>query len=557
MDIGVNKMTMPSLKEQISIIDEEYLLGISNLGIFNRSQKELESSLIKLNFENNTELEAIFADNTIVKITGAIGNFKCSCPSRTICKHVIMALLKASENSDAIENKSSSNFDYLLLYTQEALVKEYGKTFYNDVLFKIISGESCDIEESSILNIKLKNGLTIRFLPGASLSESICSCKIKNCRHRLEGIIQYIKYKTGKLEFELIQSESDVDTEIIPQIINFLEDIFRIGLIRLPAEFSEKCSQFAVLCHGAGFAVFERLFETCGKELALYEQKSAGFNKDKLLRNLTRIYQICTEIQSKGNENILAGRFKRQYLEMPKLRILGMGAYPWYAKSGFCGVTAVFFAPELKQIFNFSSSRPVESEERAVKEIEQIWRSESAWNLTDNINIISKGEISLLGAKASDDGRLSSSENTAATLLKPQADFEMPEPESYDIVHNDFSTITNLFSPTLDGLKTVYAVLKISKLGKGSFNKVTQTYTSNLIDKFENSIPLTIKYSKINETAILNFEFLEKKSLVPDAVTVSIAISNDSFQITVFPIAVWINGVSKNIGESLITSLKQ
>jgi hypothetical protein len=68
---------------------------------------------------------------------------------------------------------------------------------------------------------------------------------------------------------------------------------------------------------------------------------------------------------------------------------------------------------------------------------------------------------------------------------------------------------------------------------------------------------MAIKYSKINETAILNFEFMERNSLVPDAVTVSIAISNDSFQITVFPIAVWINGVSKNIGEEKMFPIKE
>ena len=104
---------MPSLKEQISIIDESYLIGISNRGIVNRAQKDLAGSEVNLSL-NNTMLEAAFADGTVVKITGMPGQFECSCPSRTICKHVVMALIKASESIGGKEEQttvSSGSFD--------------------------------------------------------------------------------------------------------------------------------------------------------------------------------------------------------------------------------------------------------------------------------------------------------------------------------------------------------------------------------------------------------------------------------------------------------------
>ena len=578
---------MPTLKEQIGIIDEEYLAGISNRGIVNRSQKDLAGSGININLDENT-LEAAFADGTIVKITESLTNYKCSCPSRSICKHAIMALLKASgsmaaDKEDKVSEESASEeskespeestessegpaesggFDYLLSYTRESFVKEYGKSAYNDILFKIISGEPCEIEEGAILVIKIMKVYTIRFLPGASVAESVCSCKNKSCRHRLEAILHYIKHITGKLDLELVQEESNVDIDIIPKVSGFIEEIFRIGLMRLPADFSEKCSRFAVLCHGAGFAVFERLFETCARELALYEQKNAGFNKNRLLRNLTRVYQICNEIRNKGNEKSLAGTFRRQYMELPELNILGLGAYPWYAKSGFCGVTAVFYAPRFKQVLNFSSSRPVESEKEAVERIEQTWHSKSAWNLAISFSAVSRAEISLLSAKMSHDGRLSSSEQTVAVLGNAQAHIKSSETES--LVFDDFSKIKNLFSPDPDGFRTIYAVLKIAKLGEGDFCRVTQTYSSQLIDKFDNCLPLTIRYSKINETAIMNFEYMEQNAVIPDAVTVSIGISDEDLRVTLFPIAVWLNAASasvapgvRNIGEKKMFSGKE
>ena len=579
---------MSSLREQLSIIDEAYLTGISNKGLVNRAQKDLAASGIRFNL-GETTLEATFTDGTSVTITGTLGNFKCSCPSRTICKHVIMTIINASENIVAGQGQTAGSgtisagqeqeagsdgsldanrgpvgrFDYLLVYKRDALVKEYGKSVFNDVLFKVMSGETCGIEESSILILKIMDGaFTVRFLPGVSASESICSCKTKNCRHRLEAIMQYIKHKTGKLEFELVGTETDVNIEIIPHVIDFIETIFRIGLIRLPVEYAEKCAQFAVLCHGAGFAVFERLFETCSRELTLYEQKSASFNSNTLIRNLTRIYQLCSEIQKGGTEAAvkLAGKFKRQYMELLTLRVMGLGAYPWYAKSGFCGVTALFYTPDLRQTLTFTSSRPVESEREAVVGILQTWRAKTVWNLPVSFGAISKVELSLSGAKISDNGRLSSSMNTSASIIKPVTSLDenaLEVNENGGIRLDDFSKIKHLFSSETDSSRLVYAVLMISAIGEGSFNKVTQTFSMQLTDKYDNKLPLSIRYSEINETAILNFEHLERNAMVPDAITVSISLSDEDFQAVLFPVAIRMNGEIINVGEDKLYSINE
>ncbi|MDR2231786.1 MAG: SWIM zinc finger family protein [Tannerella sp.] len=552
---------MSTLKEQLGIIDEAYLTGMANKGLVNRALKDLEASGIRFTLGDN-ELKADFADGTSVSITGALDNFTCSCPSRTICKHVVMAMMKASHQeqlasvSEAPKDKQDDGqtftpslfggFDYLLGYTKDLLIKQFGKSVYNDVLFKVLSGEKCEIEEGTILNLKLMDGaFTVRFLPGVSNSDSVCTCKAKNCRHLLEAILQYIKHKTGKLDFEPVGSDVEVDTGIIPHVMEFLESIFRIGLIRLPAEYSGKCAQFAVLCHGAGFADFERLFEVCSKELTLYGQKSAGFNRNSLMSVLTRIYLVCREIKDGGIEAALAsaGKFKRQYLELPKLLLKGMGAYPWYAKSGFCGVTAIFYAPELRQTFTFTSSRPVESEKNAVFMIGQTWRAKTAWNLPISFNAMSKTELTLTGAKISDNLRLSSSAETVATLVGTITSF------GFGVALEDFSHIKQLFQEDADNSRLIYTALQISALGEGVYNKITQTYTIQLTDKADNKLPLTIRYSKINETAILNFEFMEQHTIVPEAISVSISLPDEDFHATIFPIAVMINNEMINVGE--------
>ena len=538
-----------SLKEQVSVIDESYLVGISNKGILNRSFKELPEAQVKVTLGDDL-IEAVFADGTTVKITGALTNYDCSCPSRAICKHVVMALLAANAAGGAPVNaplNDGNAYNYLLDLTQETLVKIFGKTVFNDVLFKITKGETCIIEEGSVLVIKTNGGvLTSRFLPDSSLEESICSCKLRNCRHRLEAIMQFIKHKTGELRFELISKEADVDTSIIPLVVSFIEDIYKIGLFRLPPEYSEKCAQFATLCHGAGFAVFERLFDTCAKELELYERKNADFNKNRLIKNLAIIYQAAYSCKKYGGAAEIAGRFKRRYMELPSLKIFGLGAYPWYEKSGFFGVTALFYSPEVKQTLTFTLTRPEGSAKRSMEqELKQMMKSQSAWNIPTGFGSVSKSELSLSSVKISDDYRLSSSKNTIGSLVT--APTCIMENEIRDVVFDDFTQVKNLFLAEPGEVHTAYAVLKIAGINNAYFDKITQAFYAELTDKHGNCLMMTVKHSQINETAILNFEHLLKEKAIPEAITVSVWVSQENYRTDIFPVAVWHGGEISNI----------
>jgi hypothetical protein len=301
-----------------------------------------------------------------------------------------------------------------------------------------------------------------------------------------------------------------------------------------------------VLCHGAGFAIFERLFDVSAKELLLYGRQNTGFSKSRLIGSLCRMYGMCHAARAGGEAAAsIAGKFKRQYKELPKITLHGLGAYPWYAKSGFCGVTAVYYCPDVKRALNFASTMPVESEAAAVKGIEQMWRSKSAWNLAASMGSLAKGELSLLGSKISDNGRLSSSEHTTATLVKPQTGFPIGNP----VVFDNYEKIKELFSDDPLSVRSAYAVLKVSGISDGRFDKVSQSYYTRLHDQTGNNLQIKIAYSKINETAILNFEYMAQNKITPDAVTVSITIPDEGNEAEVFPIALWINGEIINSGD--------
>jgi len=552
---------MPSLREQLHILDDDYLAAIANKGLVNRARREAPQTQLSLVIEDDM-IEARFSDGIQVKITGTLSQFECSCPSRTICRHVLLAMIKAAEESrtgsETEEERSAiteADFAYLLNFTPEQLIKAFGKSAYNNALFKIASGGTAEIEVSSILNVTLgDSAFVVRFLPGAELEQSVCGCKTKNCRHRLEAILYYTRHKNGTLEFELPESETTIDIEILPYVKTLVEEMFQVGLARLPAGYAETCGQFAVLCHGAGFAAFERLFQTAEKELELCHQKNAAFDKRRLIRSLTSIYSICCALEQGGDPR-LAGQFKQQYMELPRVGILGLGASAWYAKSGFCGITAVFYCPELKKTLTFAVSRPAENEAAAMKTIKQMRQAKHAWNLALGVGALAKGELSLTGAKVSTSGRLSSSENVTASLVKP--DIPYTHPGLSPCVHEDFTKIKDQFLFDEESAAMIYAVLRVQTIENGTFDRVTQSYKAQMFDTAGNYLVLTIEYSKLNETAIRNLEHMAKNEITPEAMTVSLSLSEETHSTVIFPVAVWLeDGERVNIGEEQLFDSK-
>ena len=584
---------MSSLKTQLSVIDDDYLIGLSNKGLVNRAMKEIIDAEVTISLDD-LALEATFADGTIVTIKDNINNFSCSCPARSICKHVIMALMLAAKDLSNNNIPSDINtgsqgllkdkvcYDSLLEYTQEALIKKWSKRQYNNVLDKIANGQSVDINEDNKLMVFLKDdGITVSFLPGSSLDQALCSCKIKGCTHPLSALLHYIHYKTGVLNFIPASTDFIGDMSVIPLVINLVEEIYQCGLFRLSSEYGAKCSQYATLCHGAGFASLERLLERSAKQLDLYQSKNADFNINNLVRDLGRIYAICDRINKNHDASIVTERFKQQYRELPQIRIIGIGAYPWYAQSGFCGLTAVFYSPELSKFVTFSLSRNADSQKQAIELISHFWKNNSIWDLHTNFANLSRGEWHLTTAKLSESSRLSSSKSTKGSNIRTRT--SLTGEDISKIVINDFTKLKELFCNDEGENGEIYAIIKPARIEDGHFDQITQEYKLPIYDKNDNCLQLTVPYSLLNENILYHCEnitvntnlrksrrqpsgksaavsrfsrcvvdddFRESyKKLSPEAISVRITIHTERYGILITPFAFWIKGKIISIGQ--------
>ncbi len=100
---------MSDWKDRLADVDDDYLIGISNKGIVKRAYKDKEES----------EAEVLsLGEEAVVKVGGEtvtvrfpLGESGCSCPSRSICRHVVQAVLTLKESvqgtADSPDRKES------------------------------------------------------------------------------------------------------------------------------------------------------------------------------------------------------------------------------------------------------------------------------------------------------------------------------------------------------------------------------------------------------------------------------------------------------------------
>ncbi len=87
---------MEQWKELLADVDDDYLIGISNKGILKRAYKDKEE--IAAVVDGMGEEASVKVGEETVSVRFPLGESKCTCPSRSICRHVVQAILVLKES---------------------------------------------------------------------------------------------------------------------------------------------------------------------------------------------------------------------------------------------------------------------------------------------------------------------------------------------------------------------------------------------------------------------------------------------------------------------------
>lgn len=515
---------LKSFGKFIKTIDKEYLIGISNKGITNRAEKDL-AKVSNLEYETKDEGIEFKIDDITCFISEDIQKYQCSCPSRNICKHVIMCYLYLIENQKEIfklENsedeceEKKEEFLKLKEFKIENIKKKIGEKSLENIVKRIEYGINFTIKEGSIIEVNFNDeNILVKLLD--DIENSICSCKSKElCTHKAEALILY-KLEKGSLSFEELKDftasemlfNRDEMKKAAVKLRNAIEDIFITGLSRTPITVLDKLSSIAVICHNYELPNFEKSIRDIREEFLLYFNKNASFTAKNLLNKLTNVYTSTIALENIEDLNKLSslvGEFKSSYYEIPPVELHGFGAEKWKSKSGYEGITYYFLENKRNQIYTYTHALPTYYDNVKIR---RNFNEAAPWELNCSVQELSKIIFKLVHGKINSGNRISSSSESKGTIID-KSHFTKLNAENF--TYDNWQQLLEKIFLNDNGKNENYNLvfLNINEFGESSFDNVTQEFSLPIYDKENNLCKILVKFSSESKNLIRTLERLVK-----------------------------------------------
>jgi hypothetical protein len=517
---------------------EGFLLTLTNRGTYNRALKDYEALNGKIAIADEGGDVAVSFEDVKVILKQAVKESRCSCPARDTCKHVLIALfaardacsVSAAEAKAEVPSAESDSYDELENAKLETLKKEagdktyrkalqlfsdgFGATFPPDIPFDQNTRPNAEMLAAEVTG----DGVTVYFPRSKSLTGAVCKCGAKGlCVHRLVAVFSYLE-KRGLF---LAPAEEDSDelgasaVALLEQAVGFAVSLFEKGIISADTTDIEAAQQLSLKLDGEGIGNLSRLFRGIATDLENMLAKNTGFNHRVSFASLSRTYIVAVLIlkhrSDRDKRKRLIERSRAEYRSIPQGHFIGLGAYPWQARSGYAGVSSLLYSKERKLVFTYSDSMADFYEKTkdaaSIAHLKATYRKDAHWNPSVSIKAISEGKFSLKQFKVNDDMRVSSSKETLffsegkttqadCALIATSPAFSSPSEPSFDYFGKRSSTR--------------YALVLAQNIEGCFYDRTQQLLRFDLCG--DETVQALIPYSEINKKAISYIEDLAKSS---------------------------------------------
>ncbi|GFI09487.1 hypothetical protein IMSAGC007_01950 [Lachnospiraceae bacterium] len=510
---------MEAFKQMLTQTDDEYLIGLSNKGTVKRAYKDLDQEPPTVTW-GETEAEVTLKE-AVCTIRMPLGESTCTCPSRSVCRHLITAILylKSSQaDTEVLENTKAE--EEILSFPLQKLRRACGNKRYQELLYHLKAGEQPQFQEGTVITVKVPwEAFTVKLL--SPLEYSSCSCKSKElCPHKAQAILLYQLHKHAvTLEHleKLCESKEEWDHKELDRASASIQEEIRLqlmtGLSRLSPEAAEGMERLAVISRGAGLAAFETSLRKTASEYRLYFDRAASFQTEELLEQLLSIYQRAGELkETREPERLrtLAGSFREAYRLMPRLHLIAMGSRSFHSKTGYEGEIYYFMEPDKGMFYQWTDARPVFYEGVRRRPPGRAEQAQAPWGLNCSREQMMDLEFYLDHAKAARDGRLSVSQETKSEVSGAR-DFRRE-----DIRKAVFWDYEQLLSACFGEQEQKDEGERLALAGalscrEAGFDTVHQRFSMELLDKKGRKLSVAVTYSKEEKLTIQVLERLNER----------------------------------------------
>lgn len=431
----------------VPFANEAFLVTLANKGLYKRALKDLETTgLVELTVTDG-RLQ-IRLDDITVSLDPNVAQSTCNCPSKTVCKHILMGILVAagcasSESETAPagcenvspnatpEPPSSEAWKELKNVDLAQLRKQAGKKLFEDTLRLIQDGWTADFTEGDILEATINTeSITVYFPKEDSLNRAVCKCGESGlCKHKLIAILSYLSLQgTLSSNTDGSQPELSLLTEdtlnVLKGTSRFIIGILEKGLISCGENEAETAIQYSIRLETCGIGNLARLFRSLSSDIENMLAKHVGFQPLTTFATLSRLHNTITLILRNTQNNEMLSRLiegtRSDYYTTPVGHFTGLGANPWQTRSGYFGITAYFFYHEKQSICTLTSSmadyyehtQSLVTPENLNRQLEM----QSFWNNSASLARLSSSTLVLRNFKLNRQQRLSSSTQTQCEI---------------------------------------------------------------------------------------------------------------------------------------------
>ncbi len=501
--------------------DEAYLVGISNKGIYKRACKDLESEAVTA-----TEIEngaAVTIGGETCRIIVPLHESQCSCPSRSICRHIIGAILWLQRQSAAPtdfpkpEGLDANLAEELRRVKAVTLKRAMGKQLPE--LLQMVQESRITWTEGSTLSANLPDGTAVRLL--YPLDGAVCTCHSKTlCAHKAAVILawQYAKGLVDLAEWvepttsttPWTESEQAQIRKTAQSAEQTLCELLRWGLVRMPDTLSAQLEVAAVACHTVKLADGERLLRDIGIRLQQYREHRALFQPDLCLERMIRCAAYLHEMQQDGDLSDRMGTFRQQYSPYDeKLELLPIGIRQ---VSGAYAGTVYYFCNWDEQaefpFFTVSDLRPTFYEQAAKRQADIL-----PWNLMQPLSRFLRNRIRLEHAKHAN-GKLSASKDTIATIGEPA---NLDAPAIHKRIVHDFRQLAMVLSNAgAEEVERLCLVHPTACLESG-YDRYTQRFRMLLADAYDNHIAVEVADTSEQKELLQTLEHIGEQMMTEAA----------------------------------------
>lgn len=518
-------------KQILDAVDDDYLVGISNKGIVKRAYKDKEELSEAVAMEHSSTELTVLAGGETVKLCYPLGDSKCSCPSRSICRHVVLGILLAKEQvgktmAESVhaeaemcvaEEPKSQLLEEIKAYPLQPLLRALGTKGLRSLVEKMQTNNTPKIQQTSIVTVKLPGQENVVKLL-SPLEYSTCTCHKKElCSHKAEAIL-WCQWTEKVITTESLAGEAEAapefDREQIKeaslQIKEYMEELLRMGLCRTSMEVVNTLERLAILAHNAELPRLENSLRALADTYGKYLKRSASFSVNDGLRRMSRLYgQILRLLVVENNSEIadLAGGFHAEYKLIGDLDLVGITWEHFVSQSGYEGDTVYFLEEHTGKWYTYTNARPIFYEGR--KRNAYTEKAQAPWGLSIPLEGMVNMKIHLQGAKCDASGRLSSSQETKGEIVSNRdLTKELLSGWYYEDFGKAFSEQVVVETEEKQAKLQVekLVLLKPADVEEARFDEVEQVLRMPLWDAQGRKVLIEVPYSKKEDATIRYLE---------------------------------------------------